>query len=43
MSTRAIPDPHVVALRTHVNGEKLQDGTADQMIFDISKYVSPFS
>ena len=39
VSPRALPDPSVVRLQTHLNGEKMQDGFASSMIFSIPKSV----
>ena len=39
VSSRSLPDPHVVSLRTHLNGKLMQDGTAKRMIFPLAKYV----
>jgi 2-keto-4-pentenoate hydratase/2-oxohepta-3-ene-1,7-dioic acid hydratase in catechol pathway len=41
VSTRSLPDPHVVSLQTHLNGELMQDGTAQKMIFLLAQYVCP--
>jgi 5-carboxymethyl-2-hydroxymuconate isomerase len=41
-----LPDPAKLRLRTRVNGEVRQDGTTDQMIFDVPfliSYVSQFT
>ena len=37
VSPRALPDPSVVRLQTHLNYEKMQDGFASSMIFSIPK------
>lgn len=37
VSKRAIPDPHVLKLKTHVNGNLKQNGSADLMIFPIAQ------
>jgi len=37
VSPRALPDPSVVRLQTHLNGEKMQDGFASSMIFSIPR------
>lgn len=37
VSTRQLPDAHVVELRTYVNGVLKQDGRADRMIFPLAK------
>lgn len=37
ISPRALPDPSVVRLQTHLNHEKMQDGYASSMIFSIPK------
>jgi 2-keto-4-pentenoate hydratase/2-oxohepta-3-ene-1,7-dioic acid hydratase in catechol pathway len=34
-----IPDPHVLELRTWVNGTKLQDGNSKNLIFNINYLV----
>lgn len=39
VSPRALPDPSVVRLQTHLNGEIMQDGLASSMIFSIAQYV----
>jgi 2-keto-4-pentenoate hydratase/2-oxohepta-3-ene-1,7-dioic acid hydratase in catechol pathway len=38
-----IPDPHVLELRTWVNGTKLQDGNSKNLIYDISYLVAYLS
>lgn len=40
VSTRALPDPSVLKLKTTVNGNLKQDGAADLMIFSIGQYVA---
>lgn len=37
VSTRALPDPSVLKLKTIVNGNLKQDGAADLMIFPIAR------
>jgi len=39
VSPRALPDPSVVGLQIHLNGEIIQDGFASSMIFSIAQYV----
>ena len=39
VSPRALPNPSVVRLQTHLNGEKMQDGFETSMIFSIPKSV----
>ncbi|KAJ6008079.1 fumarylacetoacetate hydrolase family protein [Penicillium herquei] len=43
VSTNVIPDPAVLTLRTHVNGEKRQESGIDDLIFDVSAIVRFFS
>ncbi len=40
VSSRAIPDPSVLKLRTVLNSEVMQDASASDMIFTIPKIVS---
>lgn len=42
-STKAIPDPAALGLRTYVNGEKRQESGIDDLIFDVSAIVRFFS
>jgi 2-keto-4-pentenoate hydratase/2-oxohepta-3-ene-1,7-dioic acid hydratase in catechol pathway len=35
-----VPDPHVLELRTWVNGEKLQDGNSKNLIYNINYLVA---
>lgn len=42
VSPRALPDPSVVRLQTHLNGEIMQDRFASSMIFSIAQYVLHF-
>lgn len=37
VSSRALPNPHVLKLSTHVNGVQKQNGSADVMIFPLAK------
>lgn len=37
VSTRALPDPSMLKLSTHVNGVIKQDDSADQMIWPIAQ------
>lgn len=39
LSPRALPDPSVLRVQTHLNGELMQDGFASSMIFSIPQYV----
>lgn len=43
VSTRALPDPSVIELKTLLNGEVMQEGRADDMIFSIAEIVSHLS
>ncbi|ORY26061.1 putative mitochondrion protein [Naematelia encephala] len=43
VSPRALPDPHIVALQTYLNGQLMQDGSAKKMIFPLSKVISYLS
>ncbi|CZT25766.1 related to 2-keto-4-pentenoate hydratase/2-oxohepta-3-ene-1,7-dioic acid hydratase (catechol pathway) [Ramularia collo-cygni] len=43
VSTRAIPDPSVIELKTLLNGNVMQEGRADDMIFSIAEIVSHLS
>lgn len=43
VSARAIPDPSVVELKTVLNGEVMQEGRADDMIFSIAEIVAHLS
>src|SRR5262245_32376998 len=38
-----IPDPHVLELRTWVNGTKLQDGNSKNLIFNINYLLADLS
>jgi len=41
-----IPDPHALAIKTRLNGQTLQDGNTDQLIFkipDLIEYISSFT
>ena len=40
VSREALLDPHIVQLKTHLNGELMQNGTAKKMIFPLAKSVS---
>lgn len=37
LSPRALPDPSVLRLTTHLNGEVMQDGFVSSMIFSIPR------
>jgi len=39
-STSLIPDPHVLQLTTHVNGEKRQDSSTGDLIHSVNKIIS---
>lgn len=43
VSTKSIPDPSVIGLKTVLNGEVMQEGQADDMIFSIAEIVSYLS
>lgn len=43
VSTRALPDPGDLGLRTELDGEVLQDGTTGQMIFSVAEIISHLS
>ncbi|CAD6565543.1 MAG: hypothetical protein TREMPRED_001519 [Tremellales sp. Tagirdzhanova-0007] len=43
VSSRSLPDPHVVSLQTRLNGKLMQDGTAKKMIFPLAKVISYLS
>ncbi|KAI9639672.1 uncharacterized protein MKK02DRAFT_39994 [Dioszegia hungarica] len=43
VSTRALPDPHILALKTHVNGDIKQDGSASKMIWPIAHIIHHLS
>ncbi|KAH9903533.1 fumarylacetoacetate hydrolase [Xylariomycetidae sp. FL2044] len=43
VSTGAIPDPSVIELRTVLNGETMQQGRADDMIFSVARLVAYLS
>ena len=43
MSTRAIPDPKVIELKTTLNGKEMQVGKVDDMIFSIPEIVAHLS
>lgn len=40
VSARAVPDPEVIELRTVLNGEVMQEGRVDDMIFSVAEIVS---
>lgn len=40
VSARAIPDPEVIELKTTLNGETMQKGRVDDMIFSIPEIIS---
>lgn len=43
VSTKSIPDPSVIELKTVLNGEVMQEGRADDMIFSIAEIVAYLS
>ena len=43
VSSKHIPDPSVISLRTELNGEVMQEGRADDMIFSVADIVSHLS
>lgn len=43
MSTKIIPDPHQLKIKTIYNGEMLQDGHTRDMIFSIKKQMAYLS
>lgn len=43
VSTSRLPDPSVISLKTVLNGEVMQEGKADDMIFSIADIVSYLS
>lgn len=43
VSARAIPDPSVIELKTVLNGQVMQRGRADDMIFSVAEIVSHLS
>lgn len=43
VSARAVADPSVIELKTILNGEVMQEGKADDMIFSIAEIVSHLS
>lgn len=43
VSTKAIPDPSVITLKTTLNGNMMQEGRADDMIFSVAEIVSHLS
>ncbi|KAK8843928.1 hypothetical protein IAR55_006720 [Kwoniella newhampshirensis] len=43
VSTRALPDPHVIDLQTTLNGQLMQNGSARKMIFPLAKVISYLS
>ncbi|THH12362.1 hypothetical protein EW145_g19 [Phellinidium pouzarii] len=40
VAAKAIPDPQVLSLRTFVNGDKLQDGTTADQIFNVRQTIA---
>ncbi|TPX12398.1 uncharacterized protein E0L32_006810 [Thyridium curvatum] len=43
VSTKSIPDPSVIEIKTVLNGEVMQEGRGDDMIFSIAEIVSYLS
>ncbi|KAI0128269.1 fumarylacetoacetate hydrolase [Xylariales sp. AK1849] len=43
VSTRRIPDPSVIELKTILNGNVMQDGRADDMIFTVAEIIAYLS
>jgi 2-keto-4-pentenoate hydratase/2-oxohepta-3-ene-1,7-dioic acid hydratase in catechol pathway len=43
ISTRRVPDPSVIELKTVLNGEVMQEGRADDMIFTVAQIVAYLS
>ncbi|ETS82373.1 hypothetical protein PFICI_04249 [Pestalotiopsis fici W106-1] len=43
VSPRRVPDPSVLKLRTTLNGEVMQEGAADDMIFSIAEIIAYLS
>lgn len=43
VSTRVVPDPSKLVLRTFVNGEKRQESGVDDLIFDVSEIIQYLS
>ncbi|ORY59118.1 fumarylacetoacetate hydrolase [Pseudomassariella vexata] len=43
VSTQRIPDPSVIALKTVLNGEIMQQGRADDMIFSVAEIIAYLS